>query len=65
MSWIAPATLNLLPVTTAPVGMVDGLPVGLQIVGPYLQDRRCIRLAEHLQQLLPAMGYPEQPVSGS
>ena len=65
MSWIAPATLNLQPVTTAPVGMVDGLPVGLQIVGPYLQDRRCIRLAEHLQQLLPAMAYPEQPVGGS
>lgn len=53
MAWIAPATLSLLPVTTAPAGMADGLPLGMQIMGPYLQDRRCIRLAEHLQRLRP------------
>ena len=33
--WISFATLTGLPATTAPIGLTrDGLPVGVQIVGP-------------------------------
>ncbi|HJV57400.1 MAG TPA: amidase [Methylomirabilota bacterium] len=47
--WIAFATLAGLPATTAPVGLTaGGLPVGLQIVGPYLEDATPIAVAGHL-----------------
>ncbi len=40
-----------LPSTVAPAGLTkSGLPVGLQIVGPYLQDRRCIEFAGLIEQ---------------
>jgi amidase len=38
--WIALTTLAYLPATVVPVGRTaGGLPVGVQIVGPYLEDR--------------------------
>jgi amidase len=44
--WIAPATLAGLPATTAPIGLTESkLPVGLQIVGPYLEDATPIDVA--------------------
>ena len=43
------ATVALLPATAAPVGRAaDGLPVGVQIVGPYLEDRTAIDFARKL-----------------
>ena len=43
------ATLTGLPATTAPVGLMrDGLPVGIQIIGPYLEDATPIDLASRL-----------------
>jgi amidase len=51
--WIAFATLAGLPATTAPVGLTAaGLPVGLQIVGPYLEDATPIALAGHLADVI-------------
>ncbi len=48
-SWIAPATACLLPATVAPIGRTDeGLPVGVQIIGPYLEDRTTIAFARAL-----------------
>jgi amidase len=48
-SWIALPTMAYLPATVAPVGRTrSGLPVGLQIVGPYLEDRTTVDLAKHL-----------------
>ena len=39
-AWMAPAGACYLPVTVVPVGCLsNGLPVGIQIVGPYLGDR--------------------------
>jgi len=47
--WIAPPTVAGLPATSAPVGLTDdGLPVGLQIVADYGQDRTTIAFAQHL-----------------
>jgi amidase len=49
LAWISPATCALLPATAAPVGRAaDGMPVGVQIVGPYLEDRTTIDFAMKL-----------------
>lgn len=47
VSWIALATAAYLPATSAPVGVTsDGLPVNIQVIGPFLGDRTTIRFAE-------------------
>lgn len=52
-AWIAPATTALLPATSAPVGRTsDGLPVGIQIVAPYLEDRTAIDVAARIAGVL-------------
>jgi amidase len=49
ISYICPATLTGCPATTAPAGLSkSGLPVGLQIVGPYLEDATTLRFASLL-----------------
>jgi amidase len=51
--WISFATLAGLPATTAPVGSTrDGLPVGIQIVGPYLEDATPIDVAGRLADVV-------------
>lgn len=46
MGWIAPPTLCGLPSTSMPVGVVDDLPMNVQVVGPPFADYRTIRFAE-------------------
>jgi len=51
--WISFATLTGLPATTAPIGLTrDGLPVGIQIVGPYLEDATPIDVAGRLADVI-------------
>jgi len=46
MKWTSLATLSGCPATAAPVGRTrGGLPVGLQIMGPYLEDATPIDIA--------------------
>jgi amidase len=49
MFWAGLASLPYLPATVAPVGFTAaGLPVGVQIIGPYLNDRTTIEFARLL-----------------
>lgn len=50
--WIGPPTSALLPVTTAPIGVTPhGLPIGMQIVGAYLEDKTTIEFARLLDNI--------------
>ena len=46
LGWASVATLNGLPATAVPIGRSpEGLPIGVQIIGGYLQDRTTIAFA--------------------
>jgi amidase len=52
-AWMAPAGACYLPATVVPVGrLANRLPVGIQIVGPYLEDRTTLDLGKHLLAML-------------
>ncbi|MHB8381494.1 MAG: amidase [Candidatus Binataceae bacterium] len=52
-TWMAPAGACYLPATVIPVGRLkNGLPIGIQIVGAYLEDRTTLDLAKHLARLV-------------
>ena len=51
LAWPGIATLPGLPATAIPIGLSpDGLPIGVQIVGPWLEDRTPIKLAELIER---------------
>jgi amidase len=57
--WISFATLTGLPATTAPAGLTPGgLPVGVQILGPYLEDATPIDIAGRLADVTEPIGPP-------
>ena len=45
--------------TVVPIGQIDGLPVGVQIAGPFLEDRNTLAVARHLQEALGGFQRPE------
>jgi amidase len=50
--WTGPAGAGMLPATVVPAGIGDdGLPIGVQIVGPYLEDRTTLQAARLIAQL--------------
>lgn len=60
--WSSLATLTGLPATAMPIGLSEeGLPVGMQIIGPYLEDRTTIAFAEAVERafggFVPPPGY--------
>ncbi|HET9512603.1 MAG TPA: amidase [Gemmatimonadales bacterium] len=58
--WITPATLSGFPATVAPAGLTrGGLPVGIQIMGPYLEDATSIGFAEALAAEIGGFRKPE------
>lgn len=60
--WAGYSGVTYLPASTAPIGFTpDGLPVGVQIVGPQYGDRTCLHFARLLekeyQAFVPPPGY--------
>jgi amidase len=50
-AWIGIATLTGLPATVAPIGRSEsGLPIGVQIIGGYLDDRTTIAFAQMIER---------------
>ena len=60
MFWISFATLTGLPATVAPIGRTrGGLPVGIQIMGPHLEDATTIGVAEKMAEITGGFEPPE------
>jgi amidase len=66
MAWCGAIGSVLLPVVTLPAGLTPaGLPVGIQVIGPFLSDLRLLRIAELLgaaagTAFIPPPGYRAQ-----
>ena len=43
--WAGLATMGALPVVTLPAGSVEGLPCGVQVIGPRWSDNRLLAIA--------------------
>lgn len=60
LSWVGLVTVAYLPASVAPIGLgANGLPVGIQIVAPYLEDRTAIDFARRLSEVIG--GYQTPP----
>ena len=62
VAWTILTGMAYLPVTVPPIGLGrSGLPIGIQVVGPYGSDYRTIRLAAHLSEV--CGGYQPPPMA--
>ncbi|MCU1645779.1 MAG: Amidase [Nocardia sp.] len=53
LTWMAPSALNHLPAAVAPIGTTrDGLPIGIQVIAPYLHDRTAVRFVQCLAEVV-------------
>ena len=48
--WADPATTCGLPATVVPIAIADGLPVGVQIIGPEYEDRTPLAFARLVER---------------
>ena len=62
LAWTGLVGVAYLPSTVVPVGRTDeNLPVGIQVVGPYLEDRTALFVAARLGELIG--GYQTPPIA--
>jgi amidase len=62
--WTMLIGMAYLPVSVVPVGVTaDGLPLAVQIVGPYLEDRTPLAVARALRAELGPMTFPDAPIT--
>jgi len=53
LGWIAHASATYLPAVSVPVGLTESrLPVGLQVIGPYLEDRTALDVARRVSEIV-------------
>lgn len=52
IKWVGLTGVAWLPATVVPVGQIDGLPVGVQIAGPFLEDRTTLAIGRYLTEAL-------------
>jgi amidase len=53
LGWIAHASACYLPAVSVPVGTSEGrMPVGLQVIGPYLEDRTALDVARRVSEVV-------------
>jgi len=62
LAWAAAATSTGLPAAVVPIDRGDSpLPIGVQVIGPYLEDRTVLAFAAHLERefggFVPPPGY--------
>ncbi len=59
IAWAGAFGAVLLPGVVIPAGQTpSGLPVGVQIVGPYLRDRRLLQIAQRVDEVGPGFRRP-------
>lgn len=59
VAWAGAIGAMWLPAAVIPAGSApDGLPVGIQVVGPYLHDRRLLHIAAAMDRLGPGFRRP-------
>ena len=58
MVWADPATTCGLPATVVPIAIADGLPIGMQIVGPEYEDRTPLAFARLVERAFGGFSAP-------
>ena len=59
LQWPSLATVSNLPATAVPTGrFIDGVPMGVQVIGPFLEDRTPLRFAQLVERELGGFQIP-------